>query len=289
MAVCTNELKEIPPLSGSAREILKIIQDDDIDLSVFARVIEQDPALLARIIGLANSAYFGSRGVNDVHRAIIDVLGFRTAKNIALGVVLGGIFSPGQCRAFDLPKFWFVSIVTATLARDCVSRLKLSSLNANDAYLSGMLNEIGLMALAYFHPDEMSQILTQAEKSSEESIVEREMSVFGNNHYKISVQLLKYWHLPDIVTQIMQESDSNLNINSGMSENNGNYREPGDLYRIIEFSGFIANLIYEGAAIEPDTLNLPDVIVGQPVILFSLINDAREQVESYREMANLLS
>ncbi len=273
MTVCINELKELPPLSSSARDVLKIIRDDDADIGFFSQIIERDPALLSRIIGLANSAYYGTRAVTNVQRAIIDVLGFRTAKNVVLGVVLGGIFNPKQCQPFDLPRYWFVSLMTATLAREITTGLKVPSLDANDAYLSGMLNEIGLMALAYLHPDEMGRILIE----DEISIEDRENKFFGQNHYDISAHFLHDWQVPEVVTDVMLESSHN------------SPRECSHLCQIIFLAHTLASIIYSLETIDINEITLPEVLAGQSQLIDSIIEKANGQVDTYREMADLLS
>ncbi|MCK5649283.1 MAG: HDOD domain-containing protein [Gammaproteobacteria bacterium] len=273
MTVRINKIKELPPLSSSAREVLKIVHDEDAEIGEFSQIIERDPAMLAKIIGLANSAFFGTRSVTVVRRAIIDILGLRTAKNIALGIVLGGIFNPKQCPTFDLPKYWFVSLMTATLSRDIATRLKMSSLDANDAYLSGMLNEIGLMALAYLYPVEMAEVLVD----NGSSLFERENNVFGQSHYEISAGFLHEWQLPEIVTNVMLESSQNPT------------RECSDLCHIIHLAKSLANMIYEETAIDLSEMNLPDIISEQPHLIDLIVEEASGQVETYKEMADLLN
>ncbi|MDX2503145.1 MAG: HDOD domain-containing protein [Gammaproteobacteria bacterium] len=272
MNACTNELKELPPLSSSAREILKIINNDDADISHFSQVVERDPALLSRIIGLANSAFYGTRTVTDARRAIIDVLGFRTAKNIVLGIVLGGIFNPRLCKSFDLSKYWFVSLMTATFAREITVGLKMSASDASNAYLSGMLNEIGLMALAYLYPVEMAKIF-----EDDIPVYEGENHVFGQDHYEISAGFLHDWQLPDIIINVMLESSQNTT------------RDCGQLCHIVSIAHRMADKIYENEAIDLNELSLPDIIADQPQIIDSIIEKASGQVETYRELADLLS
>jgi HD-like signal output (HDOD) protein len=272
MAVCINELKELPPLSSSAREILKLIHDDDADIGQFSQIVERDPALLLKIIGLANSAFYGTRAVTNVKRAIIDVLGFRMAKNIVLGVVLGGIFNPKKCQPFNLHQFWFVSLMTAILAREITIELKNSFFDANDAYLCGMLNEIGLMALACLYPKEMGNILDD----SVNSVFDNENTLFGQNHYDISARLLSDWQLPDVVTNVMLESSQN------------SPRECSHLCHIVFFTHRLANMIYDNIAIDLAELELPEIISEQSHLIKLIIEKASGQVETYREMADLL-
>ena len=290
MVVCIKELKELPPLSNSAREILKIANNDDVDVSVFTDIVERDPALMAKLIGLANSAYFGSRLMSDLKRAVIDVLGYRMAKNVALGLVLGGIFNPRQCRGFDLSRFWFVSMVTATLTKELVSCMDGEKTDANDAFLSGLLNEIGMMALAYLHPQEMDEILLHAE--DEQRIYEKEMEIFGKTHYALSAQLLATWHLPQIVCQIMGQFAPDLE------------QQECGLCKVIRFARGIAVHIHESDIhkndihkndnhksniIDMGDYSVPDVLAGQEERITTIIDNTNSRIDSYQEMARLLS
>ena len=275
MIVCIKELNELPPLSNSAREILKIANNDEVDVSVFTDIVERDPALMAKLIGLANSAYFGSRLMSDLKRAVIDVLGFRMAKNVALGLVLSGVFNPGQCRGFDLSRFWFVSMVTATLAKELVSCMDGDQPDVNDAYLSGLLNEIGMMALAYLHPQEMDQILLHAD--DEQLVYEKEMEIFGKTHYAISAQLLETWHLPQIVCQIMGQFAPDLE------------QQECGLCNVIRFARSIALHMHEGNIIDMDAYSVPDVLAGKEERITMIIDNTNNRMDSYQEMARLLS
>lgn len=275
MAVTVNELEVLPPLSVSAQEILKIINRDDAELSEFIRIVEHCPALLAKIIALANSAFYGVRSVTDVRRAIIDVLGFPTARNIALGVVLSGVFIPGNCRAFDLPKYWLLSLLTAALAKNLVLEMKLTIVDANDAYVTGMLNEIGLLALAYLHPQEMTRVLENG--GDEQSILAREMEIFGNSHYIIGIHLMREWNLPAIIQQVMLESAPD------------SHQQTGDLCQIIHFCQLIAYKIYEQTPIELDAMKLPAIMAHQLSTLDSVFSHTQTKIGAYQEMANLLS
>jgi HD-like signal output (HDOD) protein len=275
MALIYREIRELPPLSSSARAILKIAHDDDAEVSEFTEIIEKDPALLARIIGLANSAYFGNRSVTDVNRAVIDVLGLRTAKNVALGVVLGGVFNARQCRAFNLPQFWFVSLLTATLSRDFIINLKLKHLDANDAYLSGMLNELGLMVMTYLYPDESNQVLTC--QDDEAQFFAAQMDLLGEDYFNLGAHFLESWQLPEVVLQVMRES-------SPLNEAN-----PGELAQLISFSRVLARQVYERVLIDFEALEIPDVLAGQQNAIADIFEAATSQFDAFREMAELLS
>ena len=52
-------LKQLPPLSATAARLLESLSNDNFSLSTLSGIISQDPGITARILGVANSAYFG--------------------------------------------------------------------------------------------------------------------------------------------------------------------------------------------------------------------------------------
>jgi hypothetical protein len=100
------QARDLPPLSFTATRLLELSADPDVEVDDLAAVIEQDPALTARILGVANSAYFGQvNPVLSVETAIIRVLGFNMVKSLALSIAMAGIFDTSKCPSFDLETY----------------------------------------------------------------------------------------------------------------------------------------------------------------------------------------
>ncbi len=288
LLISMEKLNDLPPLSNAARKILEIIYDSDIDISVFVEVVEQDPVLLGKLIGLANSAYYGRRQVSSAERAIIDILGLRTAKNIALGVVLSGIFDTRKCPNFKVADYWLKSLLSARLARDLA--LNIKDIEADEAYLCAMLYEIGQMALAFLYPEVMDRIL--AEKSSQR--LAREFEFFARNHYSISAELLEKWHLPEIVVQVLTES---VDLR-GEAEIAAKGSELSKMTQLVLSSKQLgAQLLapQEQAeseaeqAVELSESSLPDFLQPHKAELKRAIRKAADKLDDFQEMAQLLS
>ena len=110
--LAVQKLHELPAMSQNAQKFLDAVQNPDIELSELAAIIEQDPALMARIIGVANSAYFAyPEPIITAEEAIIQVLGLDTTKSLALSIILSGPFDATRCRGFHLQHFWLESIL----------------------------------------------------------------------------------------------------------------------------------------------------------------------------------
>ncbi len=280
--ISMKKLNELPPLSNAARKILEIIYNPDIDISVFVNVVKQDPVLLGKLIGLANSAYYGRRNVSSAERAIIDILGLKTAKNIALGVVLSGIFDTRQCPNFKVENYWLNSLLSARLAREFA--VYITDIEPDEAYLCAMLYEIGQMALAFLYPDVMNRILAEEQTQ----MIARECENFGRNHYSISAELLEKWYLPEIVVQVLAES---AEIEAER------VTELSKMTRLIQLCKTLSSDILskqsqmESTTEQADALPepLPDFMQPVKAELKAVLEKTAGNLEDYREMARLLS
>ena len=288
LSISMEKLNHLPPLSNAARKILEIINNPDIDLSVFVEVVEQDPVLLGKLVGLANSAYYGRRKISSAKRAIIDILGLRTAKNIALGVVLSGIFDTRQCPNFNVADFWLNSLLSARLARDFAEYM--TDMEQDEAYLCAMLYEIGQMALAFLFPEEMNQILAEEQALR----IAGELEKFGRNHYSISAELLEMWNLPEIVVQVLSES---AEIEGSRDKTEQQSVELSKMTRLILLCNTASSAILskeqqtesvaEQAGILPEPL--PDFLQPVRSELEAILGKTAGKLEDYQEMARLLS
>jgi len=203
------KLNTLPPISLVAQELLAAISDSDLDLRHIASIIEQDPALLARIIGLANSAYFGyPERVTTAEDAIFKVLGLNTARNLALSMVLSGPFNTAQCPAFRLDEYWTTAMVTAALAQRLARHVTAEPRpHGGDAYLAGLLHSLGLLALVHLYPADMAGVFNPVKADAELPLAAREVRLLGADHLQVGGWLARKWHLPAFVVAVIENFD----------------------------------------------------------------------------------
>ncbi len=200
------KLNSLPPISLVAQELLAAISDGNLDLRHIAAIIERDPALLARIVGLANSAYFGyPERVSTAEDAIFKVLGLNTARNLALSMVLSGPFNTAQCPTFRLDEYWTTAMVSATLAQRLARHVAVEPRpHGGDAYLAGLLHSLGLLALAHLYPADMARVFEPLRADAELSLAGRETKILGANHMQVGGWLARKWHLPAFVVAVIE-------------------------------------------------------------------------------------
>lgn len=199
-------LKDLPPLPLIAERILEVLEDDSLSVETFVGIIEQDPGLSARLLGLANSAFFGLPGrIDTLEAAIIRVLGFDIVKSLALSMAVSSVFDARRCPQFDLERYWAVAMTTAMAACElCKSLPYAGSFSEKHLYLCGLLHNVGLLALVHCCPDEIGQALEIYAGSPEDGLSAAEQRTFGCDHHHAGGWLGRKWHLPSAIVNVIE-------------------------------------------------------------------------------------
>lgn len=201
-STATNLAKSIaslPPLPATAQEILTCFGDEFIDAHKVTAVVEGDPGICARLLGLANSAYFGlAEPVHLINEAISRVLGVETVRSLVLAMAIQQSFDRKACPAFDAERFWTQSLLTA----ECCKRI--ASLNGTDdaalrdlAYSTGLCHNLGLMALAHLEPQTTNTILlAHRDKPGPNTLSRMFVDRLHTDHRNLTAVLAGVWSLP---------------------------------------------------------------------------------------------
>lgn len=200
-----SHLKNLPALPEASVKILEAINDPDITIEKLVDALTLSPSLVARLLGLANSAYFSQqRKIDSLHTAIVQVLGLNLVKSLAVGIVLNVQLDPGKCKNFDTQLFWQHSLMTASIAQKLFISTSTSDLTVATVYTGGLLLSIGVLVVAFLFPEDLSRILLTQTASYDEigKSINREL---GLSHYQIGYMLLNKWQLPDIYQAMLQQ------------------------------------------------------------------------------------
>lgn len=197
----------LPPLPATAQEILTCFGDEFMDADKVTAVVESDPGICAKLLGLANSAYFGlSEPVNSIAEAISRVLGVDTVRSLVLAMAIQQSFNSKRCPGFETERFWTQSLLTA----ECCKKIAMSDSEANDdvrdlAYSTGLCHNLGLMALAHLEPKRTSQVLiAHREMAQPDSLAAMFVAEFGTDHRIMTAELARNWSLPSAMIRAYQ-------------------------------------------------------------------------------------
>ncbi len=200
------EIKHLPPLSITAARLLEAIGNPDVEVEDLADIINHDPGLMGRIVGLANAAYFGQRNpITTVQEAIIRVLGINMVKSLALSISVSGVFQADSCPGFNTKDYWFNAIGCATLSRMMTLRMPIEIRpDPDQVYLSGLLHNIGYLVLAHVFPSKLSQVIALKEKDPEADLVSLQREYLGVDWISAGEWLVGRWHLPDFIGRTIE-------------------------------------------------------------------------------------
>ena len=191
------DISKIPNLPHSLIKLIDMCNSKDRDLQKIGQLIAADVSLSARVLQLANSAFIGSRNkFTDIGQAVI-YLGIDTVRNLAISVSVFETFnSVNPDRTLNLSRFWYHSFLTAVIAKTFSE--KLGYADPAEAYLTGLLHDIGKLLLFVSFPKKYRFILAQ--ESNGNILPLHEKNDLGVTHYEASSLLVSQWNLQQSVT-----------------------------------------------------------------------------------------
>jgi HD-like signal output (HDOD) protein len=87
-----SKIEYLPTIPATAREVLKLTDNELASIVTLGKIIDKDVSITAKILNVANSAYFGiSANVRTLNEGILRI-GFLNVKNIAFGLSLMSVF-----------------------------------------------------------------------------------------------------------------------------------------------------------------------------------------------------
>lgn len=190
--VCQAE--NLPSLPAVAIDVLRLSRERDVSAGELAKVIQNDPVISARILKIVNSSLFGiPRKIGSIQQAVV-VLGIRSVKVMALSFSLVDAMGDSASGTFDLTGFWRRSLTTAVTAR-LLGRAVAKNV-AEEAFVAGLLSDIGMMAAWRCAPDKYSKV-TAIQRRTGKLLQDAENQVFSATHAEMSRAMLNAWGLPD--------------------------------------------------------------------------------------------
>jgi putative nucleotidyltransferase with HDIG domain len=190
----TEKIIGLPTLPTIVTQLIALVGDPRSSARDVAKLISTDQALTAKILKVANSAFYGfPRKIATVQLAIV-VLGFEAVKNLGLSVAVLKRFSSGaDHELFDRQRFWEHAISCGVAARMLARKYDIRV--GDEAFVGGILHDIGKLILIEYFFDEFAEALELAE-AEEISIVEAEEQVLGVTHAEVGGWLAEKWNLP---------------------------------------------------------------------------------------------
>jgi HD-like signal output (HDOD) protein len=188
---------ELPSLSSTYSCLMKAVADPGTSTTDLANIIEKDVAMSAKVLQLANSAFFGlGQQVTTLQNATT-YLGTATIKNLALVSEAFRIFVPDA----RVPQSAYASMQrhsqhTAALA----ALLPVDHAIRDVTVVAALLHDIGTLFLASTTPDKYCAVLARAGERGCK-VFEAEHELLGTSHAEIGAYLLGLWGIPTLTVE----------------------------------------------------------------------------------------
>jgi HD-like signal output (HDOD) protein len=181
---------KLPTIPKVAQQLIASFSSEDVSIDDIARQLTADPALSAKLLRLANSAYFHvSRSIGTVDDAI-RMLGFVMVRNLVVGNGMVAAFrnTPGM----DLKQFWRYNLYTAVASRWLAETV---GVNADQAFTVGLMHGIGQLQMHAGMPAAMVP-LDKKMHVLDGGRADLEKQAFGFHHGDVAAELAKIWNFP---------------------------------------------------------------------------------------------
>jgi len=188
-----NETLEIATLPEITLKIIQVVQDPRSTAHDLHQIVCNDPVLSSRVLRVVNSAFYGLPGqIGNIDRAIM-LLGLNAVKNIAIAASIAKMFKTAvACDDFTGKDLWLHSIAVGAANKLITSAIGLAL--PDEAFLAGLIHDIGLVALMQTQGRKFTEILQRVKAGV--PFRQAEQAVLATDHPAVGMALAARWKFP---------------------------------------------------------------------------------------------
>ncbi len=187
------EVDKLVSIPNVYYQLETLIEQPNSSLRDFAQLLGTDTDLCARLISMANSAFYSFPSSIETVDKAVQIIGIRQIRELVLATSVVKAFSQMPLGMVDMNSFWKHSVAVGVLAKSIGQYCHLSQ--PERFYVSGLLHDIGRLVFYLKLPDLMRDLLIQRE-AKEENLFVLESEILGYNHAEVGGRLLKNWRIP---------------------------------------------------------------------------------------------
>jgi putative nucleotidyltransferase with HDIG domain len=197
-----DSVDRLSPMPTSVTRVIKALEEPYIGATTISDLIGLDQALAANVLQMANSVVFGYSGnCANLNNAVVR-LGFQRIKSLVLGAASFSTLNRSLVGyRLQQGQLWNHSVSTGTAAQWLSRTLRVE--NPEEAYVAGLLHDIGKVLLDQYLIVDQNLILVQMQESKK-GLWEAEESVFGVDHARIGAMMATKWNFPNNLIEAIQ-------------------------------------------------------------------------------------
>ena len=188
----------LPSLPSAYLELVDALESEDTSFEDIGRRIAKDPALMAKILKLVNSSFFGLyQAVSDPVKAV-SLLGLDLVRAVVLGSGVFDAFKGCEFKTFSLEQLWDHAAATAGMAKIIAQASRLDRREVDAIFMAALLHDVGKLPIAAHLPESFAEILDHM-RARAIPMTDAESIVLGTTHASVGGYLLGLWGLPDFI------------------------------------------------------------------------------------------
>ncbi len=193
----------LPSPPTIAIQIINLVNQPEIEVKDFTKLLNCDPALASKILRIANSGLYAyPRKVESLQQAIM-VLGLNATVTLALSFSLVRSLKTTKGTGLDYKLYWKRALLSGTVARAVGATCELHEIE--ELYLASLLQDLGMLGLDLAYPELYTSF--EYNQACHDLMLQHEWGALEINHGAIGSWLLTQWNFPDRLRMAVAGSD----------------------------------------------------------------------------------
>ena len=192
---------ELPTIPRVVQRLIAALRDPDVDTRKIVEELSRDPVLSAKVLRLANSAFFGGQRSMASIDAAVAMIGTQSLNRLIVACGVSSAFV--QIPGIDLRTFWRDALVAATAAHRLASRLVA---DPEAAYVCGLLHSTGHLILCQTYPDIANAMFTGFAVVRGAELADIEAGAFGIDHPTVGALWVETIGFPQPVADTIRKA-----------------------------------------------------------------------------------
>jgi putative nucleotidyltransferase with HDIG domain len=186
-------LRNLPPAPRVVPELMRLLNQPDVESSKVVKMISFDPSLTANVLRICNSAYFGSATPTSDLQEAVTRMGFQQVYQLVAAATGARLLSPAQLGyGLEQGDLWKHSVAAAVAAQIIARK---TGDNQNLVFTAALLHDIGKIVLSQSLNGVYAKLIKETEMN-QQSLLDAEKKILGVNHAEVGGQLLERWKFP---------------------------------------------------------------------------------------------
>jgi len=189
----------LPTIPAVATRILALLDRPEVEVEEIADLMLSDQVMTARVLKLINSPiYKPGHEITSLKRALLH-LGLKHIREIVLTTSLIKAFGESSER-LEVGTFWEHSFGVGMVAK--IIAKKVGYADADKAYISGIILDLGEVFLSSHLPAEFRRVLDSM-AGKPVSLVQAEAELLGTTHCEIGLCMARKWNFPEAYCEVI--------------------------------------------------------------------------------------